>query len=249
MDCESLAAMCSTACVAFVRDNLHESEVRGKSVLEVGSRNVSGLSVRPRILALGPGSYVGVDIEPGPEVDEICDAGSLGDHFGEDSFDVVIATELLEHVRDWRRVISNLKYVVRPQGKLVVTTRSYGFPYHGWPHDFWRYEPQDMKAIFRDFEIDALEPDLHKPGVFLKAAKPLEFVEVDLSDYELFSVVKRRRARSISQLDERVFALAYTPVRWARTYIPQPLKEAVRRTPLSREHRVVSRAAKKTRAA
>jgi SAM-dependent methyltransferase len=247
MTCGILVTMCSTACVAFVRSSLHESEVRGRSVLEVGSRNVSGLSVRPSIQALGPTSYIGVDIEPGPEVDEICDAGQLRERFGDDSFDVVISTELLEHVRDWRHVVSNLKHVVRPGGKLVLTTRSYGFPHHGWPHDYWRYEIDDMKVIFRDFDIDALQPDLHKPGVFVKASKPVGFADADLSDYALYSVVKRRRVRSISERDERIFAFLYTPIRWARTYVPRPVKDAVRRSGLSRERRVVARAAKKSR--
>ena len=77
-------------------------EFRGKKVLEVGSKYVNG-SVRPLIKNFfSPKEYVGVDIEPGRFVDIVLPAEKLVDYFGEESFDVVIATELLEHVGDWR---------------------------------------------------------------------------------------------------------------------------------------------------
>ena len=55
-------------------------------------------------------------------------------------------------------------------------------------------------------------------------------------------MVKQRRARDISRRDERLFALAYTPVRLVRSLVPQPVKDAIKRTPLSREHRIQKRA-------
>jgi len=232
------------SCLRFVRDTVRAEEIRGRSVLEVGARAVQGaeMSVRPGLESFGPSRYIGVDVEHGPCVDEICDAGNLRRRFGDQSFDLVVTTEMLEHVRDWRGVIHNLKHVVSPRGTLVVTTRSRGFPHHAWPDDYWRYEPSDMKAIFSDFEIEALEPDPEAPGVFLKARRPADFRERDLSRYTLFSMVKQRRAQDISRRDERLFALAYTPVRLVRSLVPQPVKDAIKRTPLSREHRIQKRA-------
>jgi len=83
-------------------------------VLEVGSRDVNG-SVRPLVEQADPARYVGVDIEEGPGVDEICDASDLVDHFGSEQFDVVLSTELLEHVQDWRQA-------VRPARKALAYT-------------------------------------------------------------------------------------------------------------------------------
>jgi SAM-dependent methyltransferase len=227
----------------FVHRHLTGDEVRGRTVLEAGSRAVGGRdrSVRPMLEAFGPKCYIGTDIEHGPHVDEICDAGYLRARFGDESFDIVVTTEMLEHVRDWRAVVSSLKQVTRRGGLLVITTRSRGFPHHAWPYDYWRYELSDMEAIFSDFTLEVLEPDREAPGVCMKARKPAVFREVDIADYQLFSMVKQRRAASITARDERIFAAAYTPVRMIRAWTPRQLKRAVKRTPLSREHRVLTR--------
>jgi len=49
-------------------------------------------------------------------------AENLIKRFGPESFDVVIATELLEHVIDWRRVINNMKTVLISVYKLIAST-------------------------------------------------------------------------------------------------------------------------------
>jgi SAM-dependent methyltransferase len=105
--------MCNVAVIEFLIENVEEEEFEGKRVLEVGSKYVNG-SVRPLIERfLRPREYVGVDIEPGKFVDVVLPAERLVEHFGPESFDVVIATELLEHVQDWRLVVNNMKAVLR----------------------------------------------------------------------------------------------------------------------------------------
>ena len=168
--------MCSPACIDFVARAVTRDDVAGKRVLEVGSRNVNG-SARSIIEAMHPAEYVGVDIEAAPEVDVICDIEKLAETFDAESFDLVVTTEVMEHVRDWRLAVSNLKRMCRPGGVVVVTTRSYGFAYHGYPFDYWRYELSDMRGLFGDCAVEALEADTRDPGVFMKARKPLAFQE------------------------------------------------------------------------
>lgn len=179
--------MCNRACLQFVKDRLVPDEVSGKRVLEVGSMDVNG-SVRYMVSALKPSEYIGVDIVPGGGVDQLLDAGKLVSTFGEESFDAVFSTEMLEHVRDWRLVITNLKQVLRAGGVLYLTTRSEGFPYHAWPEDHWRYSVKDMTMIFSDMEALEVISDPSEPGVFVKARKPVNFVERDLSGIELHAV-------------------------------------------------------------
>ncbi len=145
-------------------------------MLEVGSYNVNG-SVRPIVEGYGPALYQGVDQLPGPGVDVVLPCEQLPDLFaGEDAFDVVISTEMLEHAQDWRACLLAMAEVVTSAGLLVLTTRSPGFPYHPFPDDFWRFTTATMAEIVAALGFEALsivdDPDPEHPGVFVKARKP-----------------------------------------------------------------------------
>jgi SAM-dependent methyltransferase len=194
------------AVLDFFMRSVDCGEFAGRRVLEVGSKFVNG-SVRPLIERFcRPREYVGVDIEAGKYVDVVLPAERLVEHFGLESFDAVISTEVLEHVFDWRTVVNNMKAVLKPGGLIYITTRSRGFPYHAYPHDYWRYEIEDMEKIFGDFEIIALEKDWEAPGVFLKARKPTSWSPNDLSQIELYSMVVGRRTREIVGMDKAPLA-------------------------------------------
>jgi SAM-dependent methyltransferase len=188
--------MCNQACLDFGHDNLTPADIRGKWVLEVGSRNING-SLRSFVESLAPASYLGVDIATGEGVDEVCDAGRLVERFRPESHDVLISTEMLSHVRDWLQAIDNFKRLLRPNGLLLVTTRSKGFPLQEAPFDFWRYEVDDMKEIFSDFVIEKLQPDPLEPGIFLKARKPVSYTARDLSGYRLYSMIAGTSIHSV----------------------------------------------------
>jgi SAM-dependent methyltransferase len=220
--------VCNPSGIAFVRGHLAAHEVRGRHVLEVGALDVNG-SVRPIIEQLGPQSYIGVDIQLGPGVDEICDVAELCERFGDSSFDLVVSTELAEHVRDWRRAFDNMKRVLRPGGTLVLTTRSRGFPLHGYPWDYWRYEPDDMSAIFDDFEIGALERDPEAPGVFVKAHRPIGHTTVaPLEHVALYSVAKKARVQDLTNHEDWIFRVRLIPRRVARRVRTTRARVAIR---------------------
>jgi SAM-dependent methyltransferase len=168
-------------------------QFKDKRILEVGSRYVNG-SVRPLIEKFCfPREYIGVDIESGKYVDIVLPAERVVSYFGEGAFDIVISTELLEHVKDWRVVINNMKDVLKPNGIIFISTRSYGFPYHGYPHDYWRYEIEDMKKIFQDFTILFLQKDPLANGVFLKACKPKPYTKSNLDNIAIYSIAIGKR--------------------------------------------------------
>jgi 2-polyprenyl-3-methyl-5-hydroxy-6-metoxy-1,4-benzoquinol methylase len=157
--------------LAWTRKVLTVEHVRGQRVIEVGSYNVNG-SVRPIVGALGPDSYLGIDIGAGPGVDQVCDLAQARSRFGQ--FELVISTEMLEHVVDWKISVLALADLVIPGGYLLVTTRSPGFPYHPYPIDTWRYTVDAMYAIARlvGLTVEELEDDPEAPGVFLLARRP-----------------------------------------------------------------------------
>lgn len=183
--------MCGPTCIAFGEENIKQFEIEGKRVLEVGSRDVNG-SLRPFIENFKPAEYIGVDIIEGKKVDRICDVYDIVETFGKESMDFVLSTEMLEHVEDWRKVISNLKGVLRVEGAMLLTTRSIGFPLHSYPADYWRYQVEDMQVLFSDFVVEVLEKDKRSPGVFLKAKKPKDFKEVVLSGHQLYSIIQKK---------------------------------------------------------
>jgi SAM-dependent methyltransferase len=218
--------VCSHWDIEIVAGALPEREVRGKRVLEVGSIDVNG-SVRPQIEALGPAEYVGIDMRPGRGVDIICDAAVMDQRFGADAFDVVISTELLEHAREWQKIVHNFKYVLRPGGLLVVTTRSYGVDFHRHPYDYWRYEKDDFELIFGDMEVQDLQLDPTDPGIFVKARKPLGFVERDLSAHCLYSILRRKKKREATRFDVVHFETRYRFIRLLMDLLPKRYRRAV----------------------
>jgi SAM-dependent methyltransferase len=197
--------MCNANGILFAALNLKVDEIKNKRILEVGSMNVNG-SVRSLLESYGPKQYVGVDVAAGPGVDIVCNAAKLLDMFPKSSFDVVVSTEMLEHVLNWQSVISNLKAMAVPGGLICISTRSMGFPYHGYPFDFWRYEVEDIKNIFSDCVVEKIEKDPQK-GVFAKIRKPPVFKEIALQQYPLYSIVSNTRISHIEKDQLRKFLL------------------------------------------
>ena len=226
--------MCNAACISFGSSHLSREEIMGKSVIEVGAQDVNG-SLRAVVETLHPMSYLGVDIAAGPGVDEICDINDLIARYGKESFDVVISTEILEHVCDWRRAVSNLKGILKPDGILLCTTRSRGFEYHGYPFDFWRYEIDDMRILFSEFSIEAIETDPEAPGVFVKAHKPVPFRERDLKTHELYSMIRRKRCRNIQEFDILFFKFKQTVRLVLSRILPARVKTSIKNVIFEKE--------------
>jgi len=178
------------SCFDFVRKVLKEEEVRGRRILEVGSRNVNG-TVKPIFIEYGCAEYIGIDKEAGDGVDRVMDAGDIVSNFGESSFDVVVSTEMMEHVKDWRKAICNMKATCKNGGIIMLTCRSSGFPYHAYPEDYWRFEKADFEKIFADYTITDIERDMQAPGIFIKARKPsTDYDPLDLSTITVQEVVQ-----------------------------------------------------------
>jgi SAM-dependent methyltransferase len=184
--------MCHVSCIVFVAQCLHRdpSLVAEKRVLEIGAY---GMGVRPLIELYGPAEYVGVDFRPGPGVDIVADATRLDEGITGRGYDLVVTTETLEHVRDWRAAVEGFKRACRPGGALLLTTRSAGYPFHGAPDDYWRFDASDMRAIFSDFELLANQPDEESPGIFVLARRPGTLATPAVPNLPIYSIAYGRR--------------------------------------------------------
>src|ERR1700687_4198323 len=106
-----------------------------------------------------------LDIEPAPSVDVVGDARHMP--FSDASMDVVLITQVLEHIPEPIAVIGEIRRVLKPGGTLLLSVPSI-FPQHGSPGDYWRYMPQGLEWILRDFHNVTVKGEAGTvPSIFL----------------------------------------------------------------------------------
>ena len=70
----------------------------------------------------------------------------------EDKFDLVLCTNVLEHVYETKKAIKNLKSLMKDGGQLLVSV-PFIYPLHDEPTDFWRFTEHALKKIFSEYKI------------------------------------------------------------------------------------------------
>lgn len=81
--------------------------------------------------------YIRADYVRSTGLDLLIDEGGLLP-IPDGSCDCVLSTQVLEHVRDPIRYLSEAHRVLRPGGALILTTHGI-WEDHGCPYDFWRW--------------------------------------------------------------------------------------------------------------
>jgi SAM-dependent methyltransferase len=116
---------------------LRAQDVGGLRVLDVGCGD------RP-YAELFPGA-TGFDVPGNPHADL---HGSIDAIPVEDaSFDVVLCLQVLEHVPDPAAAVRELHRVVRPGGRVLLSTHGI-YPFHPNPDDLWRWTHQGLERLF-----------------------------------------------------------------------------------------------------
>ncbi len=103
-----------------------------------------GAGLRPFADML-PGRTVALDHRARPALDVVGDAHRLP--FSSGAFDALVCTEVLEHLLDPSAAASEMIRVLKPGGRLALTTR-FCFPLHDRPGDFWRFTPYALARLF-----------------------------------------------------------------------------------------------------
>jgi SAM-dependent methyltransferase len=124
----------------------------GSPVLDVGCGEQP---FRGRIEARG-GTYLGCDISQtaGKSVGVICTVTRLP--FADRSFDVVLCSEVLEHVEDPDGAFGEMLRVLKEDGHLIVTT-PFLYPLHEEPNDFVRLTPHKLVSMARENGVETVE--------------------------------------------------------------------------------------------
>lgn len=85
--------------------------------------------------------YISLDTQAqeGVQTDFLCmiDAPLPRELVDAGPFDLILCTEVLEHVADWESAWKNLRALLAPGGKLLITI-PFVYPLHEEPYDFYR---------------------------------------------------------------------------------------------------------------
>lgn len=98
--------------------------------------------------------YVGADISLGSGAEVLLVPGQPLP-FPDDSFDVVLCTQVLEHVEDAGGLIVEVQRILKPGG-CVVATVPFMFNEHGAPHDYRRLSQFGLQELFKGNEVESV---------------------------------------------------------------------------------------------
>lgn len=73
----------------------------------------------------------------------------------DNTFDIVLSGQVIEHVREIWVWIKELSRVCKPGG-FVITISPVNWPYHEAPHDCWRIYPDGLKALYREGGLEVI---------------------------------------------------------------------------------------------
>jgi SAM-dependent methyltransferase len=136
------------------------NQVPSASILEIGSRDVTGVTRRK--LFDPAADFVGLDIHAGRGVDIVADAHTLSQTLPADRFDAVFAISVFEHLLFPWKVVLEMNTIMRAGGLASISTHP-TWPAHELPWDFWRYQPGAFRALFNHatgFEVLAVAEGL-----------------------------------------------------------------------------------------
>ena len=118
-------------------------------IFDIGSKNAYADAAS--LARLPEGAQVKcIDLFPGPGVDIVADAHDL--HMIPDgTADMVMSANTLEHVKFPQQVVAEMYRILKPGGRIYISV-PFVFPYHADPDDFYRFTPQGLRLLCKDFE-------------------------------------------------------------------------------------------------
>jgi SAM-dependent methyltransferase len=187
-------------------------DVAGLRVLDIGC----GVKPYLPLLADRAGSYRGLDTRDGPFVDDVGFAEHLP--YQDESFDLVLCTQVLEHAEDPPSVVSEISRVLSPGGVALASTHGV-FLYHPDPpdsdRDYWRWTHSGLERLFGEHgKWSSIE--ISPNGNFVSCIGYLlvQFVD-EAGDRSGFDVVRRALTTTINagaeMLDRRYPSRARVP--------------------------------------
>jgi SAM-dependent methyltransferase len=100
--------------------------------------------------------YIGIDIAMNPAADLHFDESGRAP-LEEATADVVLSTQVLEHVPAPRSYLEEAGRLLKPNGLLILSTHGY-WMYHPDPADYWRWTQEGLRKVIEDagFKVESV---------------------------------------------------------------------------------------------
>lgn len=159
-------------------------------VYEFGARQMDGqvgyADIRPFFQGM---KFIGADYIEGPGVDVVIDLRQMD--LPDDSIKTAFCLEVLEHVDDVQKAVSELHRVMASDGVLIISVPM-NIRIHGSPHDYWRFTPEGLNHLLKEFEyrfIGSVGRDDYPDNILAVVSKH----PIDLSAFKIaFADYSRR---------------------------------------------------------
>lgn len=159
--------------------------------------------------------YVAADLGGNPQATlELSDDGTVPVPSG--TFDAVLSTQVLEHVADPGLYLDECFRVLRPGGRLLLSTHG-TFVYHPDPDDYWRWTCAGLQRIAREagFEVVRFEGIIGLLPTGLQLVQDAIYWQLPrflrapfaLAMQTLISLSDRLHSAGSRELNSQVFAL------------------------------------------
>lgn len=134
--------------MALMKEAIDLHDLGSGTVLDIGSLNVNG-TYRELI----SGTYIGVDIVPGPNVDILIDSAEW---FELQNVDAIISGQTLEHCADIPKLLQSLYDVLKSEGLICIIVPSAGPPH---VHPIWvgNFSKERLTKLVEDAHFEVIE--------------------------------------------------------------------------------------------
>jgi SAM-dependent methyltransferase len=166
-----------------------------------------GCATTPYRDLVGAGStYVGADIA-GNTAAEVELKGDGTVPMADASVDVVLSTQVLEHVRDPQLYLAETLRLLKPGGYVVLTTHGI-MHFHEDPVDYWRWTSEGLSKLLRDTGFEIVE----MRGIMGLASAAIQLFQIATTDH-------------VPGFARRPYVAA---MQWAATFIDRRYSEPAR---------------------
>jgi len=121
----------------------------GAMLVDIGCGDMSYRSIfEPEVI-----KYIGIDLPGNNQPDIFVDSSGMIP-LRNCCADVVLSTQVLEHVDDPLRCLKEYHRILRPEGLLILSTHGY-WAFHPCPEDYWRWTGSGLNMLCKqaDFQI------------------------------------------------------------------------------------------------